>query len=102
MRQLGDDRGAPLRREAGPLFPVVEDRAMLATGVDGNVGWGAEVTDVDLDLPGGQKPEAAVGPAGVEVAKLGDGDVVEGRRGKGFLHGAFDEAIGEREAAGEG
>ncbi len=91
MRQLRDDRRARavLRGEARPLAPVVENLAVAAAGVDGDVAGRAEVADIDLDLAGCQEAEAASGPAWVEVAEGGDGDVVEGWLGERFLHGAF-------------
>lgn len=67
-----------------------------------DVAFDGEVADVDLHLAGDEEAVLRGGPLGIEVAEGGDGGVVAGRLGEGFLHRALHEAVGEGEAAGEG
>lgn len=67
-----------------------------------DVAFDGEIPDVDLHLAGDEEAVGRGGPLGIEVAEGRDGGVVVGRLGEGFLHGAFHEAVGEGEAAGEG
>lgn len=67
-----------------------------------DVAFYGEVPDVDLHLAGYQQAVGGARPLRVEILELGNGRVVVGGDGEGFLHGAFHEAVGEDEAAGEG
>ena len=99
VSELHDTRGAVLLCDFCPLLPFVQDIWLEASLVCADITSDGEKPPVHLDLASDEQTIARSGPCGVEVLESINGRVEVGALCQSLLHGAFDKAVRESEAA---